>query len=205
MSRASDASLKRMSAAERGEWDEVEAVEAAEAEAKPKAVRGRRPKSLTIKVQEMEKYDWNPSMRYLLLILVLGTRKAKEDYSDTWVPENSPWTAEEMVGWCDMAQWRLAQRVGLTEGRVNDMLAQLELDGFIRKEEWTDPDTGTIHCRYQVVEVTVDAYQRKEHSRSAKRGPRYGKERKANKGSFSKSNQPKMTALQRAIREEDDE
>ena len=190
---------------DQAELGRLDAEDKAEAVKQKKSHPTKKPKSLSIRVQEMQKYDWNPSMRFLLLILVLGTRKAKDDYSDTWVAENSPWTAEEMVGWCDMAQWRLAQRVGLTECRINDMLAQLERDGFIRKEEWTDPDTGTIHCRYQVVEVTVDANQRKEHSRNAKRGPRYGKERKANKGSFSKSNQPKMTALQRAIREEDDE
>ena len=199
MSRAFEAAMKRSATVEQGEEPTPEP-------AKPKMVRAKRPKSLTIKVQEMEKYDWNPSMRFLLLILVLGTRREKEDYSDTWVPENSPWTAEEMVGWCDMAQWRLAQRVGLTEGRINQMLAQLEEDGFIEKEEWTDPDLGTYHCRYRVLEVTVDFHQRKEHHAKAKRGPRVKEgSRKANRGSFSTANQPGRTAQRRAIIEEDDE
>ena len=206
MSRASDASLKRMAAAERGEWDVVEALEAAEAKAKPKIVKGKRPKGLSIKVQEIEKYEWNPSMRFLLLILVLGTRREKDDYEDTWAP--SGWTAEEMVGWCDMAQWRLAQRVGLTEGRINQMLKQLEDDGFIHIEGWTDPDTGKLHCRYQVIEEMVDASQRPSHTPKTKRGDRYSnpdKPRKANKGSFSSKNQPKMSALRKAILEEDGE
>jgi hypothetical protein len=198
MSREFGAAMKRAVAVEHGEEPTPEP-------AKPKAVRAKRPKSLTIKVQEMEKYDWNPSMRYLLLILVLGTRREKEDYSDTWVPENSPWTAEEMVGWCDQSQWRLAQRVGLTTDHINKMLAQLELDGFIIKEEWTDPDTMTKHCRYQVVEVTVDANQRPSHTAKTKRGPRFSKPRKANKGSFSKTNQPKISDTRRAIMEADDE
>jgi hypothetical protein len=163
-----------------------------------------KPKSLSIKVQEMEKYDWNPAMRYLLLILVLGTRRAKEDYEDTWAP--SGWTAEEMVGWCDMAQWRLAQRVGLTEDHINGMLKQLETDGCIRIEGWTDPDTGKLHCRYQAVPESIEAYGRPSHTPKTPRGKRYKEgSRKANKGSFSAKNQPKMSALRKAILEEDGE
>lgn len=196
MSREFAAAMKRAVQVERGEEPTPEP-------AKPKAVRGKRPKSLTIKVQEIEKYDWNPSMRLLLLILVLGTRKAKDDYADTWAP--SGWSAEEMVGWCDMAQWRLAQRAGLTEDHINKMLKQLEEDGFIHIEGWTDPDTGKLHCRYQVVEVTVDAKQRPSHTPKTKRGDRYSEPRTANKGSFSAKNQPKMSASRKAIMEEDDE
>jgi hypothetical protein len=165
-----------------------------------------KPKSLSIRVQEMEKYDWNPSMRFLLLILVLGTRREKEDYSDTWMPEGCPWTAEEMVGWCDMAQWRLAQRVGLTKDHINKMLAQLEEDGFILKEIWQDELTKAYHCRYQVVEAVVDANQRPENTEKAPRGKRYKEgSRKATPGSFTTVNQPRRSAQRKAIMEEDDE
>jgi len=103
-----------------------------------------------------------------------------------------------------MAQWRLAQRVGLTEDHINKMLAQLEEDGFIIIEGWTD-ENHKEHRRYQVQEAVVDAHQRKDHSANAKRGPRYSTPRTVNKGSFSSKNQPKMSALKKAIMEEDDE
>lgn len=160
--------------------------------------------SLSIRVQEIEKYDWNPSMRFLLLILVLGTRREKEDYSDTFLQEDCPWSPEEMVGWCDMTQWRLAGRVGLKEDRICEMLAQLEEDGFILIEGWTD-ENHKEHRRYKVVEAVVDENQRPEQSPTMKRGKRYSKPRTANKGSFSKINQPKISALKSAIMEEDDE
>ncbi len=91
------------------------------------------------------------------------------------------------------------QRVGLTEGRINRILKQLEKEGFIEIEGWTDPDTGNFHCSYRVIPEKVEAEQRKDTAgeRSAARAPR--SPRKGNKGSFSKSNQPKNPALQRAI------
>lgn len=111
-----------------------------------------------------------------------------------------------MVGWCDMSQWRLAQRVGVTEDHMGRMLRTLESKGFIEKEGWTDPDTRKLHCRYRVVPEMIATNQRKEHSRRAARNLRYAPgSRKATPGSFSKTNQPKISALQRAIREEDDE
>lgn len=62
MSRATDASLKLMAAAERSDWDEVESLEAAEAAAKPKH-KTKKSKGLLIQIQEMEAYDGNPTMR----------------------------------------------------------------------------------------------------------------------------------------------
>ena len=197
MSREFDAAMKR------SRQNDVEEIDTPTPEPKTKRTPRQKPKSLSIKVQEMEKYDWNPSMRFLLLILVLGTRRSKDDYEDTWAP--SGWTAEEMVGWCDQAQWRLAQRVGLTEDHINGMLKQLEDDGFIRIQGWTDPDTGKLHCRYKVVEEMVDTNQRPSHTRSTPRGERYSQPRKANKGSFSKINQPGRSDRRKAIMEEDDE
>lgn len=172
---------------------------------KQAGISNQRPKSLSIKVQEMERYDWNPAMRYLLLILVLGTRRSKENYSDTWVQDGCPWTAEEMVGWCDFSQWRLAGRVGLTTDHVNRMLSQLEEDGLIEKEMWEDEVAHSKHCRYRVIETTVEANQRPEWSPTMKRGSRYKVKRGANKGSFTKANQPTISDTLKAIREEDGE
>lgn len=205
MSRATDASLKRMAAADRGEWDEVERLEAEEAKAKPKKSHPKKKtKGLLIQIQEMEAFDGNPTMRYLIFTIEFCKRKPKEDYDNTWAPTG--WTAEEMVGWCDMAQWRLAQRVGVTEDHMGRMLRTLEEKGFIEIEGWRDPDDGKLHSRYRVIPEMIAANQRKEHSRRAARNLRYAPgSRKANAGSFSHSNQPKITALQQAVREEDSE
>ena len=176
-----------------------------DSKAKPKH-KTKKPKSLRIKIQEMEKYEWNPSMRLLLLVIELGTRRAKDNYEDTWAPTG--WTAEEMVGWCDMAQWRLAQRIGLSEDHTGRMLRQLDEDGFIETEGWRDPNDGKIHNRYRIIEATVDANQRPSHTPETPRGKRYNnpdKPRKANKGSFNKNNQPGISALRKAILEEDGE
>src|SRR5579872_1528470 len=132
-----------------------------------------KPKSLSIKIKEISAYEWNPGMRLLLENLVDGMRREKEDYDDTWVPESCPWTAEEMVGWCDMAQWRLAGRIGLTTDHTGKMLRQLEEDGWIRIETWNDPLTHTDHNRYQVIVEKVDANQRPEWSATMERGKRY--------------------------------
>jgi hypothetical protein len=92
MSRQSDTSLKRMAAAERGE--EIEEIDTPEPKKKHPT---KKAKSLTIKLQEISAYEYNPSMRYLLMIIHLGTRREKDNYDNTWAPTG--WTAEEMVGW----------------------------------------------------------------------------------------------------------
>jgi hypothetical protein len=179
----------------------------AESKAKPKSKhKTKKPLSMTIQLQEIADYEWNPSMRYLLMIIHLGTRRKKDDYEDTWAPTG--WTAEEMVGWCDMAQWRIAGRLGLTPDHTGRMLRQLEADGWIEIEGWTDPDTNMLHCRYRIIAEKVMASQRKEWSPTMRRGSRYNnpvKPRKANKGSFNSTNQPGKSAQRKAIEEMDDE
>lgn len=167
----------------------------------------KKPKSLSIKIKEISSYDGNPAMRLLLENLVDGTRREKEDYSDTWIPESCPWTAEQMVGWCDMAQWRLAGRIGLTKDHTGKMLRQLETDGWIIIETWRDETTKTDHNRYQVVEAMVDANQRPEWNPRMKSGVRYkAGSRKATSGSFKKGDlNPQRAKKLAAIREEDDE
>jgi len=195
-----------MQAANNGDWGEFERLEAEEAKsAKPKH-KTKRELSLTIKLQEISAYEYNPSMRYLLMIIHLGTRRAKDNYDNTWAPTG--WTAEEMVGWCDFSYWKLAGRLGLTEDHTGRMMRQAEEDGWVKIEQWRDPDTGKWHARYRLIPEMVEANQREEWSPNMKRGDRYAegsRKGKTNAGSFSKSNQPKISALQKAIREEDDE
>jgi hypothetical protein len=201
MSRATDASLKRMAAAERGE--EIEEIDTPEPKKKHPT---KKAKSLTIKLQEISAYEYNPSMRYLLMIIHLGTRREKDNYDNTWAPTG--WTAEEMVGWCDFAQWKIAGRLGLTTDHTGRMLRQAEEDGWVDIEQWRDPDTRKWHARYRLIPEMVEANQRPEWSPKMKRGDRYAegsRKGKTNAGSFSKSNQPKISDKQRAIREEDGE
>jgi len=67
-------------------------------------------KSLSIRIQESDLYEYNPAANMLLMVICLGQRRVKRKLRRHWVQEDCPKTAEELVGWCDMAQWRLALR-----------------------------------------------------------------------------------------------
>src|ERR1700752_4316249 len=110
----------------------------AERLARLKKAAGISDKSLTILIQESDLYDWDSSARLLLLVLHVGTRRkaTNADGEEKWVQEDCPWSAEDMVGWCDMAQWRLALRVGISEDRIQKILARFEKDKVIRIETW---------------------------------------------------------------------
>lgn len=142
-------------------------------------------KSLSIRVQECQLYDWDTSARMTLLVIALATRTNAE----AWVQEDCPYTAEQMVGWCDQAQWRIAQRVGKSENRIQKILAKFEEDGVLIIEQWRDSN-NCPHNRYQIVEPVIDDNQRPEHSRFARRPSRFKVKRGANDGSFSTDNQP---------------
>ena len=158
-------------------------------------------KSLPILIMESELWDWNPAKRMLLMAIALGTRKEKEDYTGTFLQEDCPKTVEDMVGWCDMAQWRLALRVGISEDYVQKLLGEFEEEGVLIIDRWTD-DNGTNHDMYQVVVDVVKENQRPEQKRHVKRPPYYKVKRGANKGSFSHANQP---GKNREVRDLDDE
>jgi hypothetical protein len=166
----------------------------AERLARLKKAAGISDKSLTIMIQESDLYDWDSSARLLLLVLHLGTRgkATNADGEEKWVQEDCPWSAEDMVGWCDMAQWRLALRVGISEDRIQKILARFENDKVIRMETWDDSNCAH-HNRYQIIEATIRANQRPEQKRDVPRKPRYNVKRGANAGSFSSKNQPKKT------------
>jgi hypothetical protein len=150
----------------------------------------KKPSSLPILVQESDLYDWNPSARFLLLILVLGTRRSatNEDGTPKWVQEDCPYTAEEMVGWCDMAQWRLALRVGKSESQIQRDIQRFAADEVITIRYWTDSN-NVKHNMYQVNAPVVMKHQRPEQTADVERPKRY-KTSNPNRGHFSKANQP---------------
>lgn len=146
-------------------------------------------KSLAIRLQESDLYEYNPAANMLLMVICLGQRREKENYDDTWVQEDCPKTAEELVGWCDMAQWRLALRSKMSESQVHKYLKRFEDDGVIEIDGWTSPTTGMEHRMYRIVEAVVDEHQRPEQSRAVKRPSRYTV-KNSKRGWFSKKNQP---------------
>ena len=155
----------------------------------------KKNKTLKIKIQEMEYCDWNPTARMLLLVIASGHRTNEE----AWVQPDSPLSAEEMIGWCDMAQWRLAQRVGTTESSIQKYIKNFEDDGAIEVQRWEDSN-HVHHDMYRVSEKFVDAHQRPDHKKDTKRPPRYQKKH-TTPGAFKKgyderrANQEKAMAM----------
>jgi hypothetical protein len=158
-------------------------------------------KHILIAVQEMEKYDWHPAARYLLLVILMARRNDPK----AWIQPDAPLTAEEAIGWCDMSQWRLAQRVGLEERQIQRILKMFEKDGAIKMRTWRD-EHGALHTMYWVNEDYIRAHGRPSHRKDTPRPSRYKEgSRKGNKGSFTTANQPGVSPNRRAIREADDE
>jgi hypothetical protein len=154
--------------------------------------------SLIIQIQNSELYDWNPTKRMTLLVLAFGHRTNE----NAFVPDDMPdYLKNDMIGWCDMAQWRLAQRVGITEDHMNTVLGELEADKAIFVRSWTDSNNAE-HNQYMVNESVIRLTQRPEHKRDSKRPPRYKKKRGANKGSFSSTNQPNKRGFDQNLLEE---
>ena len=148
-------------------------------------------KSLSRLVEESQLYDWNPGRRFLLVVLAEGTRRhaTNEDGTPKWVPEDSPYTAEEMVGWCDFAQWHLAIRVGQSTSIIQRDLKQFKEDGVIEKRGWVD-NNGTKHTMYKLNLPVLIKNQRPSQTKNVERPKRY-KESNPNRGKpFSKTNQP---------------
>lgn len=167
-----------------------------------KEFAAKKQKSVSIKVQEMEYADWNPTARMTLLVIALGQRVNE----DAYVPEECPLQMPEILGWCDFAEWRIAQRAGASEDGVQKIIQRFEDDGVLEIKRWWD-NNNTAHNLYRIIESKLDELQRKEHKRGAERPPRYKKSRKGmkNKGSFTTANQPSRTVIQRGIMAEDDE
>jgi hypothetical protein len=197
MSTAFEAAMKRAVAAERGEIEEIDTPE-------PKHIRVKtEDKTLGRLIMESSLYDNNPTARLILNQLAALRMDEKSRY-----PKDSPYK-DDKEGWCWMAQWELSLRCGLdSDGRtLRYWIARFRKDGAVLYREWWD-DNGTHHAEYKVVAEAFAAFQRPDNKEAAlaARKARYREgSRKANKGSFSKKNQPTISAQRRAIMEEDDE
>jgi hypothetical protein len=183
----------------------VEEIDALEPKPKPPIPVKTEDKSLGRKIMESYAYDNSPTAR-----LILNQLTALRMDEDSRYPKDSPYKNDK-EGWCWMAQWELSLRCGLdSDGRTfRWWIARFRNDGSVLYREWWD-DNGTHHAEYKVVEKFFDAFQRPDSKEEAlatrpgryREGSRKGKK---NSGMFSKSNQPKISAQRRAIREEDDE
>lgn len=144
--------------------------------------------SLQIRVLESELFDWDTTARMTLLVIAMGQRTNEK----AWLPDDLPDDMRETaMGWCYFSQHRIALRVGKTEDHIQRVIAKLEDRGAIRIETWRDSN-NCPHDRYKVVEAMIDNTQRPSQKRGVTRPGRYKKERGANKGSFSRTNQPGM-------------
>jgi len=152
--------------------------------AKVKKARDKKDMSLPIQIMESDLYDYNPGARMLLLVLALGTRTDPEAYA----PDDCPYK-DDMVGWCDMSQWRLALRVGKSESQVYRDIQMFRKDGVVQARGWTDYNKAD-HLMYRIVEDVVREHQRPAQKPDVERKPRYEK-KAASRGWFSAKNQPK--------------
>ena len=157
--------------------------------ARLKKAAGISDKTLPMLVMDSNVCDHNPTARMLLLCLALGARSK----ADGWTPEDMPDSIkEDIVGWCDRSQWKLMLRVGCSESSVQKMVLAFEKLGAIKIRRWED-DNGAEHDLYKINREYFEAHQRPDFKRKVDvvRPPRYVEgSRKANKGSFSKTNQP---------------
>ena len=157
--------------------------------ARLKKAAGISDKTLPMLVMDSDVCDHNPTARMLLLCLALGTRSK----ADGWVPEDMPdEIKEDIVGWCDRSQWKLALRVGCCESTIQKLVTKLEKMGAIKIRRWVD-DNEAEHALYKINREYFEAHQRPDFKRKkdVERPGRYKDgSRKANKGSFSKKNQP---------------
>jgi hypothetical protein len=152
--------------------------------------RAKKDNSLIIKIQESDLYDWDTTARLTLLVIAFGQRTNE----DAYVPEDMPDVLKaDILGWCDMAQWRIALRVGKSEVQIQRIIQRMEKQNVIEVRTWED-DNHASHNLYRIIEKTVNARQRPAQKPDVERGKRYKKPRGANKGSFSATNQPRKAA-----------
>ncbi len=161
-------------------------------------------KSLMRLIMESDMYEWKPVAVLLLTQLVALAMDADSKY-----PKDAPeeFQGENKVGWCWMTQLELSHRCRCDEKTIYNWIARFRKDGVIDYRDWYD-DNHTHHAEYRVVPTVFLVRQRPENKHDADkvRPSRYEKgTRKANSGSFSKKNQPTISATRRALLEEDDE
>jgi hypothetical protein len=178
--------MARARATENGDQETLDRLEVEDRDEAAKEKKfTKKEKSLPILIMESELCEWDVTARMTLLVLALGARSKP----DAWLQPDCPWTGEEMLGWCDMAQWRLAQRVGTTEDNMQRVLTKLEKKGYIEIETWQDSNKAK-HNRYRIVVEMVKDNQRPSHKRDTKRPSRYS-EKAPSRGRFTSENQPR--------------
>jgi len=200
--------MARACASENGKQETLDSLAAqdkAEAAKEKKFRRATKPedKSTARLVMESSLYHNSPTAR-----LILNQIVALAMDEDSRYPKDSPY-GDDKVGWCWMAQWELSLRCGIdSDGRtLRYWIKRFRQDETVLYREWWD-DYGTHHAEYKVVREAFLAFQRPDDKETAlaTRPKRYAEgTRKPNKGSFSTANQPRRSALRRAIMEEDDE
>jgi hypothetical protein len=153
--------------------------------------------SLPIQIMESDLYDHNPGARMVLMVIALGTRTNPEAH----VPEDSPYTPEQYLGWCDQAQWRIGLRAGKSESQVHKDIMMFERDGVIRVRRWQDSN-NTDHDMYQINKDVVRDHKRTAQRADVERPSRY-KQARPKKGWFSSKNQPSRVSAEVAEMDEE--
>jgi hypothetical protein len=134
-----------------------------------------------IRVQTSDLYDHHPARATLTTIAFLQVND-----ENAAVPAESQFKGD-YTGWCYASQEYISHRVGKSLRQTIRDLELFEQDGVVITREWHDSH-GYPHKEYHVVEDVVTAHQREVGDRRPKRNNRVYK---ANKGSFSSTNQPK--------------
>lgn len=160
----------------------------------------KKENSLVIQIMESDLYDYNPGARFLLVVIALGTRSNP----DAYLPDDMPdyMKEDKCIGWCDMAQWRLALRVGKSESQIQRDIKRFRKDGVIQARGWTDENEAE-HLMYRIVPEVIAAHKRPSQKKDVVRPPRY-KKKNPNRGHFSKKNQPAQFKVAAAGVNEDD-
>jgi len=159
----------------------------------------KKENSLVIQIMESDWYDFNPSRRFLLLIIALGQRTNP----DAYLPDDMPdyMKEDKCLGWCDSSQWRLAIRRGNSESQVHKDIKQFRKDGVVQARGWTDENEAE-HLMYRIVPEVIAAHKRPSQKKGVARPPRY-KDKAPTRGSFTSKNQPKKKGFNH-VEDEDD-
>ena len=158
----------------------------------------KKKNSLVIQIMESDWYDFNPGARFLLVAIAYSQRTNE----DAYVPPDCPYK-DDMLGWCDMSQWKLALRVGKSESQTFKDIKRFRKDGVLQARGWTD-DNGIDHLMYRIVPEVIAEHQRPEQKRTVSRPPRY-KSKNPKRGWFTAKNQPAKKVMAAVAGMDEDE
>ncbi len=68
----------------------------------------KKENSLVVQVMESDWYDHNPGRRFVLLAITYSLRTNEDAWSTARYKD-------DMLGWCDMSQWKIGLRVGKSQ------------------------------------------------------------------------------------------